>query len=246
MLIIKKMARPRNCRTIADGPEETYFKPKGVPMEDLEETVLLLDEFEAIKLADYEGLYQEEAARRMNVSRQTFGRIIESARGKVATMLVEGKALRIVGGVVTAATGRKGKGDHCMKLALPAREGIIDAHFGHCEYYLVYTVENDSIVSEEKVVSPQGCGCKSNIASTLAAMGVTLMLAGNMGDGAVRVLSGQGIRVVRGCSGSLRAVAESWLAGTLKDSGETCHAHESGAHESGAHDGNNDHVCAHG
>lgn len=202
-------------------------------MDTLEETVLLLDEFEAIKLADYEGLYQEEAARRMNVSRQTFGRIIVSARGKIARMLVEGTALRIVGGVVSAANARKGKGEQCMKVALPARDGAIDAHFGHCEHYDVYTVEKGAIVAEETVASPQGCGCKSNIASTLASMGVTMMLAGNMGDGAVRVLSGQGIRVVRGCSGATRDVAEAWLAGTLADSGESCHAH------------GDDHECSH-
>lgn len=203
-------------------------------MEALGETVLLLDEFEAIKLADYEGLYQEEAAKRMNVSRQTFGRIIGSAREKVARMLVEGKALRIVGGVVNAASARKGKGEQCMKVAVPAREGVIDAHFGHCDHYEVYTVESGAIVAMETVASPEGCGCKSNIASTLAAMGVTMMLAGNMGDGAVRVLSGQGIRVVRGCSGATRNVVESWLAGTIKDSGENCHAHD-GGHECTSH-----------
>ena len=64
----------------------------------LEEVVLTIDEFEAVRLADLEGLYQEQAAEKMNVSRQTFGRIIESARKKVAEALVQGKALKIGGG----------------------------------------------------------------------------------------------------------------------------------------------------
>jgi predicted DNA-binding protein (UPF0251 family) len=72
----------------------------GVPISILEEIVLLMDEFEAIRLADLEGLYQEQAAERMNVSRQTFGRIVEAARRKVAKALSDGLALRIEGGEV--------------------------------------------------------------------------------------------------------------------------------------------------
>jgi len=65
---------------------------------NLEEVVLGLDEFEAVRLADYEQLYQEEAAARMNISRQTFGRIIEAAHKKIADVLINGKALKIEGG----------------------------------------------------------------------------------------------------------------------------------------------------
>ena len=73
---------------------------------------------------------------------------------------------------------------------------------------------------------PAGCGCTSNIVSTLSAMGVSFMLAGNMGSSAVPVLNSQGIKVYRGCSGDLREVAESWLAGKISDSGADCNAHE--------------------
>jgi len=66
----------------------------------LEQVELTVDEFEAIRLADMEGLYQEAAAQRMNVSRQTFGRILEAAHKKVADALVNGKALSIAGGSV--------------------------------------------------------------------------------------------------------------------------------------------------
>jgi len=74
------------------------FKPAGTPSSELEVVVLTVDELEALRLADLEGLYQESAAARMNVSRQTFGRIIQSARSKVASVLVDVKALRIEGG----------------------------------------------------------------------------------------------------------------------------------------------------
>ena len=69
---------------------------------DLEEIVLNLDEFEAIRLADYEQLYQEEAAVKMNISRQTFGRIIEAAHKKIADVLLNGKALKIEDGKVAS------------------------------------------------------------------------------------------------------------------------------------------------
>jgi len=92
------MARPRNCRRIGSLPEINYFKPRGIPLSVLKEVILTVDEFEAIRLADLEGLYQEQAAEKMNVSRQTFGRMIESAHRKVADTLIQGKALRIEGG----------------------------------------------------------------------------------------------------------------------------------------------------
>ena len=89
------MPRPKCRRHICGMPDKNYFKPRGIPVVDLEEIVLNLDEFEAIRLADHEQLYQEDAAAQMNVSRQTFGRIIESAHKKIADVLINGKALKI-------------------------------------------------------------------------------------------------------------------------------------------------------
>ncbi|MBR9979813.1 MAG: DUF134 domain-containing protein [Desulfatitalea sp.] len=92
------MPRPRKCRKINTTPGVTYFKPRGVPMRDLSEVYMPLEGFEAIRLADYEGLNHEAAALQMHVSRQTFGRILASARNTVGKALVEGLALRIHGG----------------------------------------------------------------------------------------------------------------------------------------------------
>ena len=113
-----------------------------------------------------------------------------------------------------------------MKIALPTHQNLIDSHFGHCEYFTVFTVDDSKkITAQEIVASPAGCGCKSNIASVLSDMGVTVMLAGNMGDGAVNVLNSAGIQVLRGCSGDVKEVALSWLNGSLMDSGQSCHEH---------------------
>ena len=92
------MPRPKCCRTVGSMPASEYFKPRGIPLTDLEEIILSVDEFEAVKLADYEQLYQEDAANRMNISRQTFGRIIDAAHQKLADALMHGKALKIEGG----------------------------------------------------------------------------------------------------------------------------------------------------
>lgn len=100
------MPRPRRCRRIGLLPPNSVFKPAGSPGLKLDEVILSVDEFEAVRLADYEGLYQEQAASRMGVSRQTFGRIVETARRKVAQALVEGMVLRIEGGVVEMAEQR--------------------------------------------------------------------------------------------------------------------------------------------
>ncbi|MBK9376588.1 MAG: DUF134 domain-containing protein [Holophagales bacterium] len=98
------MPRPRCCRRIAGEPPAGIFKPAGIPGRLLEEVVLGLDGLEALRLADLEGLYHEEAAARMGVSRATFGRIVADARHRVAEALVQGKLLRIEGGTVSTAT----------------------------------------------------------------------------------------------------------------------------------------------
>ncbi len=92
------MPRPMICRRICHHPPAGLFKPAGIPAVSLKEVILTLDELEAIRLADLEGLYQEKAAEKMGISRQTLGNILESARRKTADCLVNGQALRIQGG----------------------------------------------------------------------------------------------------------------------------------------------------
>jgi uncharacterized protein len=94
------MPRPCRCRRIRCNPDANYFKPRGIPLVNLEEVNLTLDELEAIRLADLEGLYQEDAAKKMNISRQTFGNIVNSAHKKTADALLNAKALKIEGGTV--------------------------------------------------------------------------------------------------------------------------------------------------
>ena len=92
------MPRPRHCRYVSSAPSVTYFKPRGIPLRELQEACLCVDELEALRLADAEGLTAQEAAQHMRVSRHTFGRTLASARRTVALALTQGMALRIEGG----------------------------------------------------------------------------------------------------------------------------------------------------
>jgi predicted DNA-binding protein (UPF0251 family) len=94
------MARPHCPRRISDLPGVVFFKPAGIPLRELEERILPLDQFEALRLADVEGMAQIDAARLMGISRQTFSRILARARQTVATCMTQGMAIRIEGGVV--------------------------------------------------------------------------------------------------------------------------------------------------
>lgn len=115
-----------------------------------------------------------------------------------------------------------------MKIAIPVnKDNAIDEHFGHCESYNVYSInDKKEIENTEKIDSPQGCGCKSNIASVFQQMGVNTMLAGGIGMGAINVLNAHGITVVRGCSGNSDEVLKKYLSGNVVDSGSTCQSHE--------------------
>ncbi len=125
------------------------------------------------------------------------------------------------------------------KIAVPTRGNQVDSHFGHCESYSIFTIGADnSIEKVEPLASPQGCGCKSDIALTLAEMGVSTMLAGNIGQGAINKIQASGIAVVRGCEGDVKQVVEAFLNNKITDSGLTCSHHE-------GHDHGDGHVCQH-
>jgi predicted Fe-Mo cluster-binding NifX family protein len=128
-----------------------------------------------------------------------------------------------------------------MKIAVPVTStNQVDGHFGHCEFYSIYNISDEGKISEIRTIpSFQGCGCKSNIAGVLAVDGVTIMLAGGIGSGAINVLNNAGIDVIRGCEGDAAEVVKSFVAGSISDSGESCHQHA-------AHQGERSgHECSH-
>jgi predicted DNA-binding protein (UPF0251 family) len=107
------MPRPYCPRRVARLPGVVYFKPAGIPLRELEEQILTLDEFEALRLADVEGKQHVEGARIMGVSRQTFSRILARARHTVASCLTSGMAVRIEGGAIELVGSAKRRGRKC-------------------------------------------------------------------------------------------------------------------------------------
>lgn len=92
-------------RRVKEMPRFTYFKPRGIPLRELQEVILTVEEFEAIRLKDLMGLEQIEAAKKMKVHQSTFHRMIVEARRKIADAIVNGKAIRVEGGVFTMPGG---------------------------------------------------------------------------------------------------------------------------------------------
>lgn len=111
-----------------------------------------------------------------------------------------------------------------MKIALPCNETQIYGHFGHCESFMIYDVENGKITGEQNVPNP---GHRPGfLPNFLADMGVNVIIAGGMGGGAVDIFNERNVEVVVGADGDTRQAVTDYLNGKLVTTGEVCHAHE--------------------
>jgi len=127
-----------------------------------------------------------------------------------------------------------------MKIAIPASGTNVESHFGKCNNYAIVSISEDNkIESISDFDASDSCGCKSNIAEVFINMGVKVMLAGNMGRGAVSSISSQGIELVRGCKGNITNVVNEYLNNNIVDSEEFCLTHDH-HHAEGS-----EHKCGH-
>jgi uncharacterized protein len=206
------MVRPQKCRTVAALPGITYFKPAGIPLRELEEICMSVEEAEALRLKDIEGLEQKQGAEKMSVSRPTFQRVLASARHKVADALLNGKAIRIAGGnfqVIPVApccfdkhnVTCKNKGGRFMKYAMPVSGGRLMSHFGQANEFMLLDVGQDGKVMRKETiaVTPHSCG---TLPGELAKRGVSVVLAGGMGMGPRMAFQRSNIEVVLGVTES--------------------------------------------
>jgi len=214
------MSRPPIARILGSAIPRRGFRPYGAAGVSADDVVLTFDEAEALRLADLQGLYQQAAAQRMGVSRPTFSRIVESARRKTADALLNGKKLRIAGGVV--AVQRKQPGPLLVAVPITSR-GQVETHFGRCERLSLFTVGTDATIQAEQTVEASiGPGCRSSVIARLAAIHVQALVAGCIGDGAIHVCTAHGITVIRGALGTARGAALAYARGELEDSGLPC------------------------
>ena len=214
------MPRPRSCRYVERKPFVTYFKPRGVPMTELTEVGLTVEGFEAIRLADLEGLTAEAAAKRMRVSRHTFGRTLAAARRTVAEALVNGLALSITGGNYEVLPERNfPKQEGHMLLAIssegPSLDDMVDPRFGRAGGFVL--VESDTmnvtyLDNGSSQTLAQGAGIET--AERMASAGVGVVLSGYVGPKAFEALRAAGIQVCQDLDGmTVREAVERFTHG---------------------------------
>lgn len=256
------MPRPTKRRRVCEQPRNTRFGPlDSAPSASV---TLTVDEYETVRLIDLLGLTQEACAAQMGVARTTVQALYESARVKLADLLVNGILLRVEGGpyeLCPRAGGCRGKRcaqgaggasfctryqtiseDATMKIAVTYENGMIFQHFGHTRQFKLYTVENGSVTASE-VVDAGGSG-HGALAGFLKAHGVDTLICGGIGGGARTALAEAGIALYPGAQGDADAQVAALLAGTLTyDPDTTCAHHEHhGAGEDCGHHGAG-HTC---
>lgn len=238
------MPRPIRCRRIEKMPAFRSFSPDDV--KTAESVRMTVDEYEALRLLDDEGLTQEACAARMNVARTTVTAIYDSARKKVAEALVHGKRLLITGGCceyspVEINQNIMEKGTETMRIAVTYENGEIFQHFGHTEAFKLYDVEDGKIVSEQ-IVPTNGSG-HGALAGFLNAAKADALICGGIGMGAQMALADAGIKLYAGVQGSADKAAKALAEGNLEyDLDAHCDHHE---HHDGdcGHDHCGEHHC---
>lgn len=243
------MPRTTKCRKIWGFPNFFSFVPEDAEDKELETVIMTLDEYETIRLLDYEGLNQEACALRMGVARTTVTAMYESARKKLIGAIVEGKRICIAGGNIEIdkegnklSKKIKEKGVNVMRVAVTYDNGNVFGHFGRTEEFKVYDIEDGKVVNTQ-ILGTNGEGCGA-LAGILNIADVDVLICGGIGGGAVRALSEAGIKLYAGASGNTDEVVAAFIEGTLAAVGEAnCdhHDHEHGEGHSCGHGGCHNH-----
>lgn len=214
--------KKRYARRLDSG---RFYKPLGISRNDLEIVFIKLDEFEALRLVDYEGLSQIEAGLEMQISRATVQRLLLSGRKKFIDVLLGNKALQIKNEI----TNIKLKGENNMnieeklvkQIAFPTSDKVtVDEHFGHCREFVIYTVEENE-VKEVKYVNPPE-HTPGSFPKFLGEQGVDVIITGGMGAMAVNLFKQQNIDVVLGAKGRIDVNLNEYLGGFLTSQGSVC------------------------
>ncbi len=218
------MPRRKRCRRISGYPDYWSFGPEGPAAP--ETVTLQLDEYEAIRLIDYEKKTQEECASVMGVSRATVTSIYENARFKLADAMVNGKRVRITGGSyridsIPASSALRQKTEGERRIAAAYDEGRISRHFGRTEQFKIYDVL-DGEVRFVQVIDTNGIG-HSALAGFLRAAEVETLICGGIGMGARNALREVGIQLIPGVRLSADEAIEQYLNHSLEyDPDSTC------------------------
>lgn len=246
------MSRPFKCRRICEEPKYNTFAPLGI--ENAEKCMISVDEYEAVRLIDFEKKTHQQCAELMGVSRVTVTDMYEKARFKIADSIVNGKILCITGGnyricegLVNKCCGTrckklesvkeldlKKKGEGNMKVAVTYDNGEIFQHFGHTENFKIYNIENKKI-TEANVVNTMGSG-HGALTGFLVENEVDTLICGGIGGGARNALAEAGITLYGGVSGIADDAVKALIDGNLgynPDVKCSHHEHSCGEHKCG-------------
>lgn len=254
------MPRPPKHRRVCHFPKIMEFAPIQ-DSDGTEAVILTIDEYEAIRLIDKEGLSQEQCSERMQIARTTVQKIYECARKKLADVLVDGLPLRIEGGSYRLCSGQDPscgspkcykqelkklydilKGENVMRIAVTYENGEIFQHFGHTESFKVYEVA-DGKITYSQVVSTNGSG-HGALAEVLHTLNADVLICGGIGGGARMALAQIGIQLYGGVSGDADAAVEAFVAGKLAYDPDVRCSHHDHSHGEGHTCGN--HGCGSG
>ena len=216
------MPRPRRCRYVSAAPAVTYFKPRGIPLRELQEIRLEVEELEALRLADAEGLTAQQAAERMRVSRHTFGRTLASARRAVALALTQGMALRIEGGNYAVVNlPHENKEQVIQKIAVssegPTLDDLVDPRFGRAGGFVVVTLPDKSVEYIDNGASQtMSVGAGIETAERMSRAGVNVVISGYVGPKAFEALKAAGVKICQDVEGvTVREAVERFERGEL-------------------------------
>lgn len=246
------MSRPNKPRRVCRLPICThFFSQEKLPVPANQGLQLTIEEYETIRLLDYNGLTQQEAASQMDIGRTTIQALYTQARRKLSRFLVEGTPLTIGGGSFRLCSHPQGctifsqlnnKGDTIMKIAVTYENGQVFQHFGHTEQFKLYEVADGKILSSEIVdTNGQGHGA---LAGFLFGGGIDVLICGGIGGGARNALAEAGIQLFPGATGEADAQVVSFLKGQLVYDPDTmCQHHENESHTCGS-TGCGSHECS--
>ncbi len=218
------MARPKQCRQVMSVPQTMGFKPIGRCCRK-EPVRLPLDAYEVIRLLDYEGLQQTEAAEVMKVSRPTLTRIYEQARRAVAKALVEGLPILLTGENAEFVLYKENKIELKVmnqKIGIPTANGVLFPHYGKAPQVTIVTVVDGKVESTEVLTAPEHE--HGAMPRFMAAHGCTDVLCGGLGAGAVKILNELNIQVHGGAPElPVEQVVAMYLNGSIVYGDSTCH-----------------------
>ncbi|MBK5251300.1 MAG: DUF134 domain-containing protein [Peptostreptococcaceae bacterium] len=214
--------KDRFCRRLSD---QKIYIPYGMPLDSLEKVSIELDEFEAIRLCDYDGKSQIEASEQMGLSRGTVQRLLLSGRKKIIDGFFHSKAII----VKNNNENIKFKGENNMtidlkntvRIAFPTNDKItVEEHFGHCKFFAIFTVNDKELMDTEYVTAP--AHQPGLLPKFLGELNANAIITGGMGQMAINLFKEANIEVILGARGSIETNLNEYLGGDLYSTGSAC------------------------